>query len=287
MGRGQHAFEDPRDVVRQPVLLELGYTPPTLGNDDAIDEGHLLSSVRGNVAPVSAQQDLYDKNRPTTLYVSTLRRQYEMNDEAGAMRMLTNGRQNLVLDDNLTWASDHPNLVWNMNEVSCSLPGDAVCVLNLFAKVRLDYELRIPNEIGFASILPNVSIPAVVNWLEWTFFIDTTRAYWAYRGSREFLGFDPAENMLYIGRTSNSSDVFFTWMPKDALLPQEDCEPVEYTDTPTVMASQLRLATWALLAHVLAKSHYQDIALVVPYPDITDLAAFKAQCNILYVRRRC
>ena len=154
-------------------------------------------------------------------------------------------------------------------------------------QVRLDYEVRVPNEIGFSSILPNVSLPHVLNRMEWTLFINTTRPYWDYRGDREVLGFDPAGNMLYIARTANASDAFLAWMPEDALLPDEDREPVEYTDTTTVMSGPLRRASWALLAYVMMKSHYQDITFVHTYPDITDEVAFKNQCSILYVGHNC
>ena len=134
--------------------------------------------------------------------------------------------------------------------------------------------------MGLAAVLPNVNMEGVLNWVEWTLFISTTRRNWAYRGERKVLGYDPAGNMLYFGRTSTGADIYLSWMPLHALLTDDEQEPVEYTKKSTVMSPPLRNATWALVAYAMSKSHYQDIMLVTDYPDINDNEQFSAQCNV-------
>lgn len=147
--------------------------------------------------------------------------------------------------------------------------------------MRFDYDVRVPSEHGFGAVLPNVSIPGVLNWTNWSFTLDLSRHSWEYRGDREILGYNPANRMLRIGKTIIDGDVFLSWMPVEALDNNLDIRTVQHTKESTVMHPRLRRLTQAALAIMMYRSHYTDVYPVTDYPDISSDNAFRNNTNLL------
>ena len=137
-----------------------------------------------------------------------------------------------------------------------------------------------PNEIGFAALLPNMNIPAARTRVDYALRMYFGRPFYGLRGDRRPLGFNPARRLLHIGRTSINADVYFGWADRRALKPGADLRDVEYDKETTVMEQPLRLATTALLLKAMVHSKYRNIYLTVDYPDITDLKKFYVQTNL-------
>ena len=90
-------------------------------------------------------------------------------------------------------------------------------------QVRWDYDIRVPNEMGFAAVLPNVDVRhGVMNWPHWSFTLSFHRKHFNYRGSRNVLGFNPKGRLMLAGRTVNNADVYLAWMPIEAMQPGAD-----------------------------------------------------------------
>ena len=154
-------------------------------------------------------------------------------------------------------------------------------LLGAHFQVRVDYDARVPSEQGFATVLPNISIPGVLNWTNWSFTIDFSHVHWEYRGDREMLGYNPAHRMLRVGNTLIGGDVFLSWMPLEALDNDLDIRAIRHTKESTIMHPRLRRLTQAAIAIMMYRSHYTDVYPISEYPDISSDDEFALETNLM------
>lgn len=129
-------------------------------------------------------------------------------------------------------------------------------------------------------MLPNMSIAAVRSDPEWTFSMRPKQSYWQFRSDRGVLGFDPAERMLYLGRTQAQEDVWLVLTPEEALQEHYQADPSTFDKTkkPRMSSVAVRIM-YAFLNSVFAKIHYSNFTH--SYPDVGSEAAMRLKTDIM------
>ena len=138
---------------------------------------------------------------------------------------------------------------------------------------------RVPTEMGFSAVLPNMAHPRAGGLVGWNFKMTFGRRYWIYKGDLDVLAYNPRGSMLCIGDTDANENVWLCWMPEQALEAFPSPELMNGGNGPTVMDPLLCRVTIAMLLFMMNKSGYRDI--IVDYPPIDTEAMFKQAIDVL------
>ncbi|KAI0323771.1 hypothetical protein GY45DRAFT_1376073 [Cubamyces sp. BRFM 1775] len=255
---GRDAFEAPSSEGSAPAF-DGASVPPTLDADDAMVQSAIHASVM-NVTQPSPTDDAYNDMQARDLSLSTLRRMYDLDDEKGALSVLRK-KHRLKINCDYQVDPEDKDLLWHI------------------AEHRLDYMTRVPKDMGFGAVLPNVQHPRAGGLVGWNFKMTFTRRYWSYKGDIDVLAYNPRGSMLCIGDTDANENVWLCYMPEQALEAFPSPDLMTAGNGPTVMDPVLCRVTIAMLLFMMTKSGYRDIH--VKYPPVATEAVFKQATDIL------
>ncbi|KAH9916088.1 uncharacterized protein BXZ73DRAFT_81168 [Epithele typhae] len=268
-GVGDQAYEETQDEldVQGARTVVLGQVPLTLQADDAVPQDLITSSISRERTGATLQGSEYHDTPLQPLDYAWLKRQSEEKRTATLQRLL-HKKHRLVIGQDLYYLPDDERLQFGLKET------------------RLDAEIRIPCNIGFGAILPRPEmVRRSVLFKEWSLTVAFDGQGFAFRGSRQAFPFDPAGRMLLIGHTGAGAQVYMTWMPKDAMLPDAP-RPSQYTTRPTTMRSDLARVTWVLVAYFMFKSGCNATYLTNSYPNIGPDNTLSSVLSVLEQRNR-
>lgn len=118
--------------------------------------------------------------------------------------------------------------------------------------------------LGFRPLIPLARNP------NFEFTMQLKHPYRVFSAKFAKLGFDPANAMLWIGRSPSSEDVWIAWVPQGGLA--IDCPIVEpgTSSGPTPLNTKNYKVTVMMMAHMLKVIGYGDITVDQSYPELSD-----------------
>ncbi|KAI1782287.1 hypothetical protein LXA43DRAFT_1068984 [Ganoderma leucocontextum] len=255
-------FEDHEGPQHDPYDHDAAAVPEVFRDNDGAGQEHVYATVTGRERAVGRDLQDYQNKKHTPIRVETLRKMYE-NDEATRAMTLLLSKRRLTFSEEYVVDPYDPNVWFGVKEA------------------RLDKTIAIPLNIGLDAVLPNLEDPDARNDATWSWELDMTLRNWEYRGETKVLGTATAGDMACLGKTRNGNEVWLILADPSAFTRNHDINAVEYPRASTRMDPTDYRIVMSLLAYMLAESHYGNMYVTRPYPEIKDDPSFNKSTPLL------
>jgi hypothetical protein len=222
-GQQHEAFEPPSDLVDIAPVAEAHVAEP----EDLIRQTEVLNNIIVTTFEDPADEDAFTEKRRVKLKLSQLKRSYDLKDPH-VVDLLAR-RNSIVIDKKFKLEFGRGQILMHTN------------------KTMLDYQLTVPNCMGFASVLPNASSAH-----RFYFNMDLKKPTTEFKGKHAMIGFDTKGKMLYLGLL-NGEYVYLTMAPNEFLNGHFEPCPAGYSTGSSTMQRQHYRQIVMMLAYFLAK----------------------------------
>lgn len=148
-------------------------------------------------------------------------------------------------------------------------------------KARLDKLIAVPKEFGLDAVLPNMNDVNAANEVTWSWEFDMTLRHWEFRGQERGIGCDLEGRTACLGRTRGGHEVWVVIADKESFREEHDIHSVQQGRGSTRMDPTDYRVVMALMAYMLADSHYSDVYLTRDYPDVTTEESLRNSTDLL------
>ena len=105
------------EAAQQQNFLDLDFVPPTLLAEDSVNQDVIRWSLKQAQCNMGDQRKEYDKMKSSPIKLSTLGHYHQNQCARQAQRLLLK-KNHIVLDDDVRYAQNDPNIYFEMKEVS-------------------------------------------------------------------------------------------------------------------------------------------------------------------------
>lgn len=148
-------------------------------------------------------------------------------------------------------------------------------------KARLDKLIAVPKDFGLDAVLPNMSDVDAMTDVNWSWEFDMTLRHWEFRGREVAVGCDLEGRAACVGRTRAGNEIWAVIANKESFKEEHDIHSVEQGPGSSRMDPTDYRVLMALMAYMLADSHYSDIYLTRDYPDVTSDATLMNSSDLM------